>query len=122
GSPNNPTGTILTAAGAAQIAQEAPGLTGIDEAYRDFCGQDFASLLSEAPRLLLFRTFSKALAAASLRCGALLGAPSLCAELRKVQLPYNLSAVTCLVAGALIERPALVRQRAQLVADARERV
>ena len=122
GSPNNPTGTTLTSQDAARIAQEAPGLTGIDEAYRDFCQQDFAPLLAGAPRLLLFRTFSKALAAASLRCGALLAAPSLCAELRKVQLPYNLSAVTCLVARALIERPELVRQRAQLVADERERV
>jgi len=71
---------------------------------------------------VLFRTFSKALAAASLRCGALLAAPSLCAELRKVQLPYNLSAVTCLVAGALIARPDLVRERAGLVAQERERV
>ncbi len=122
GSPNNPTGTTLAAPDAARLAQEAPGLTGIDEAYRDFCGQDFAPLLARAPRLLLFRTFSKALAAASLRCGALLAAPSLCAELRKIQLPYNLSAVTCLVARALIARPELVRARTQLVADERERV
>jgi histidinol-phosphate aminotransferase len=122
GSPNNPTGTTLTAPDAARLASEAPGLTGIDEAYRDFCGQDFAPLLAGAPRLLLFRTFSKALAAASLRCGALLGAPALCAELRKIQLPYNLSAITCLVARALIARPELVRTRAQLVAEERERV
>ena len=54
--------------------------------------------------------------------GALLGAPALCAELRKVQLPYNLSAVTCLVAGALIARPELVRERARLVAQERDRV
>ncbi len=40
GSPNNPTGTTLAAPDAARLAQEAPGLTGIDEAYRDFCGQD----------------------------------------------------------------------------------
>ena len=122
GSPNNPTGTTLTAADAARLAREAPGLVGIDEAYRDFCGQDFAPLLSEAPRLVLFRTFSKALAAASLRCGSLLASPSLCSELRKVQLPYNLSAVTCLVARALIARPELVRERASLVAQERERL
>jgi histidinol-phosphate aminotransferase len=122
GSPNNPTGTTLTAAGAERLARESPGLLGIDEAYRDFCGQDFAPLLARAPRLVLFRTFSKALAAASLRCGALLGAPALCAELRKVQLPYNLSAVTCLVAGALIARPELVGERTRLVTQERERV
>jgi histidinol-phosphate aminotransferase len=122
GSPNNPTGTTLSADDVARLAREAPGLLGIDEAYRDFCSQDFAPLLAGSPRLVLFRTFSKALAAASLRCGALLGAPSLCAELRKVQLPYNLSAVTCLVARALIGRPELVRERTRLVARERERV
>jgi histidinol-phosphate aminotransferase len=122
GSPNNPTGTTMTAQEAARLEQESPGLVAIDEAYRDFCGQDFSPLLARAPRLVLFRTFSKALAAASLRCGALLGAPALCAELRKVQLPYNLSAVTCLVARALLARPELVRERAQLVAQERERM
>ena len=122
GSPNNPTGTTLTAADAVRLAREAPGLVGIDEAYRDFCDQDFVPLLAQAPRLVLFRTFSKALAAASLRCGALLAAPALCSELRKVQLPYNLSAITCLVARALIARPELVRERARLVMGERERM
>jgi histidinol-phosphate/aromatic aminotransferase/cobyric acid decarboxylase-like protein len=100
GSPNNPTGTTLTIEDAALLASSAPCLLGIDEAYRDFCGQDFSPLLKGHPRLVLFRTFSKALAAASLRAGCMLAAPALCHELRKVQLPYNLSAVTCLVARA----------------------
>ena len=122
GSPNNPTGTTISVDDARRLAQEAPGLVGIDEAYRDFCGQDFAPLLRDAPRLVLFRTFSKALAAAALRCGALLGAASLCAQLRKVQLPYNLSAITSLVARALISRPELVRERVELVSRERERL
>ena len=121
GSPNNPTGTTLTAEQVEQLCS-ADCLVGIDEAYRDFCGQDFAPLLAQHPRLVLFRTFSKALAAASLRCGCMLAAPSLCAELRKVQLPYNLSAVTCLVARELVKRPQLVSERAQLVQRERERV
>ena len=91
GSPNNPTGTTLSFEDATSLARQLPCLLGIDEAYRDFCAQDFAPLLSRHPRLVLFRTFSKAFAAASLRAGCMLGAPALCAELRKVQLPYNLS-------------------------------
>src|SRR5205085_1117363 len=90
GSPNNPTGTTLSFEDATSLARQLPCLLGIDEAYRDFCAQDFAPLLSRHPRLVLFRTFSKAFAAASLRAGCMLGAPALCAELRKVQLPYNL--------------------------------
>jgi len=122
GSPNNPTGTTLSSEDAARLAREVPCLLGIDEAYRDFCGQDFAPLLAQAPRLVLFRTFSKALAAASLRAGCLLGPPALCAELRKVQLPYNLSAFTSLIGRALLARPELVRDRARLVMAERERV
>ena len=122
GSPNNPTGTTLSFEDASRLAREVPCLLGIDEAYRDFCGQDFAPLLSRSPRLALFRTFSKALAAASLRAGCMLGAPALCAELRKVQLPYNLSAFTALIARALIARPELVAERARQVIAERERV
>jgi len=122
GSPNNPTGTTLPFDDARRLAAESPGLVGIDEAYREFCGQDFAPLLRDHPRLALFRTFSKALAAASLRCGSLFAAPSLCAELRKVQLPYNLSAPTCLVARELVARPELVRERAAFVVRERDRV
>lgn len=122
GSPNNPTGTVLTEAEARDLADGAECLVGIDEAYRDFCGQDFAPLLRDHPRLVLFRTFSKAMAAASLRAGCMLGAKELCAELRKVQLPYNLSTPTCLIARALLRRPELVAQRTRLVVDERERV
>lgn len=122
GSPNNPTGTLLSVAAVETLLATTPGLVCIDEAYRDFCGQDLAPLLAANPRLVLFRTFSKALAAASLRCGSLYGAPALVHELRKVQLPYNLSAFTCRVAAALLERPQLVRERAALVVSERERV
>jgi len=122
GSPNNPTGTTMSPDDARRLAQEAPGLLAIDEAYRDFCAQDFVPLLRDAPRLVLFRTFSKAMAAAALRCGALVAAPSLCAELRKVQLPYNLSAVTSLIARTLISRPELVRDRVELISRERERL
>ncbi|MGZ6124894.1 MAG: pyridoxal phosphate-dependent aminotransferase [Myxococcales bacterium] len=122
GSPNNPTGTTLSFEDASLLSRAVPCLLGIDEAYRDFCGQDFTPLLPHAPRLVLFRTFSKALAAASLRAGCMLGAPALCAELRKVQLPYNLSAFTALIARALLARPELVAERARLVVAERERV
>ena len=121
-SPNNPTGTTLSFADVATLAAHAPCLVAIDEAYREFCNQDFAPLLRSHPRLVLFRTFSKAFAAASLRAGCMLGAPALCAELRKVQLPYNLSTPTCFVAGELLKRPGLVGERVRLVSGERERI
>jgi len=122
GSPNNPTGTTLSVEDASLLARAVPCLLGIDEAYREFCGQDFTPLLPQHPRLVLFRTFSKAFAAASLRAGCMLAAPALCAELRKVQLPYNLSASTSLIARALLVRQELVADRVRRVVGERERV
>ena len=52
----------------------------------------------------------------------MLAAPALCAELRKVQLPYNLSASTSLVARTLLARPELVLDRVRRVVGERERV
>jgi histidinol-phosphate aminotransferase len=122
GSPNNPTGTTLSLEDASLLARAVPCLLGIDEAYREFCSQDFTPLLAQHPRLVLFRTFSKAFAAASLRAGCMLAAPALCAELRRVQLPYNLSAFTSLIARALLARPEMVADRARRVIGERERV
>jgi histidinol-phosphate aminotransferase len=122
GSPNNPTGTQLATEQVSQLLQDVPCLVGIDEAYRDFCGQDLAPLMKAHPRLVLFRTFSKAMAAASLRVGCMMAAPALCAELRKVQLPYNLSTPSCLVARELLKRPELIKERTQLIVKERERV
>jgi histidinol-phosphate aminotransferase len=122
GSPNNPTGTTLTPEQVGELATRVPCLLGIDEAYRDFCGQDFLPLLNVHPRVAIFRTFSKAFAMAGLRAGWMIGWPPFCAELRKIQLPYNLSAITALVARELIKRPDLVAQRAALVREERERV
>ena len=122
GSPNNPTGSTLSLDEAAELARAVPCLLAIDEAYRDFCGQDFAPLLADHPRLVLFRTFSKAFAAASLRAGCLMAAPAFCAELRKVQLPYNLSAPSCLVARELLKRPGLVQERVRRVQQERARM
>src|SRR5205807_10022067 len=121
GSPTNPTGSTLSLDEAAELARAVPCLLAIDEAYRDFCGQDFAPLLPDHPRLVLFRTFSKAFAAASLRAGYMLAAPALCAELRKVQLPYNLSASTSLIARALLARPEQVADRVRRVVGERQR-
>ncbi|HUJ25709.1 MAG TPA: aminotransferase class I/II-fold pyridoxal phosphate-dependent enzyme [Myxococcales bacterium] len=122
GSPNNPTGTVLSLLQLEELASGVPCLLGIDEAYREFCGQDFAPPLARHERLVLFRTFSKAYAGASLRVGYMLAAPALCAELRKVQLPYNLSTPACLIARALVKRPEIVAGRALLVARERDRV
>src|SRR5258707_67721 len=87
--PNNPTGDAVAPEAVERLLErlEAPLL--LDNAYGEFCRWDYRPLLAKYPRLLLFRTFSKAWSLAGMRLGYLLADPRLVAELLKVKLPYN---------------------------------
>ncbi len=103
GSPNNPTGSVLPPRAVQRLLDETNALVVVDEAYREFCGQDLAPLLAPDRPLVLLRTFSKAMGLASMRFGYLLGPPALCRELHKVALPYGVSALTQEAARFLLE-------------------
>jgi histidinol-phosphate/aromatic aminotransferase/cobyric acid decarboxylase-like protein len=86
-SPNNPTGSVLESRDIETIAERAPGVVALDEAYWEFAG-GAALLITTEPHP--FRTFSKALALAGLWLGYLLAAPELAAEMLAQQLyPLN---------------------------------
>lgn len=121
-SPNNPTGTPLTADEVKALHDGVPGLLVIDEAYREFHDQDFAPLLASCERLVLLRTFSKAFAAAALRMGWALAAPDLCTGLRKLMMPYNFGAVSCAIARELLRHRDVTAERIAHVVSERERV
>jgi histidinol-phosphate aminotransferase len=120
--PNNPTGTLLSPADVCALHDGTSCVVAVDEAYRHFVGQDLAPLLSECPRLLLMRTFSKSFAAAAMRLGYLLAAPSLCTELRKVLMPYNLGAISAALARELLKHPKLVEDRTRFIVGERDRL
>jgi histidinol-phosphate aminotransferase len=102
-SPNNPTGCTIGADDLRMILQAAPGLVVIDEAYHEFAGHSVVPLLHDYENLVVLRTFSKAMALASLRLGYLLAAPGLVTEIRKAVLPYNLNAFSQTAAEVAIE-------------------
>jgi histidinol-phosphate aminotransferase len=100
-SPNNPTGTALDIADIARVADAAPGVVVVDEAYAEFrrAGTPSAlTLLADHPRLIVSRTMSKAFALAGARVGYLAAHPAVVDALQLVRLPYHLSAVTQTVA------------------------
>ncbi|HEX8136955.1 MAG TPA: histidinol-phosphate transaminase [Pyrinomonadaceae bacterium] len=102
-SPNNPTGCRLDRAELAALLKASPGLVAVDEAYFEFSAQTVVPLLGEHANLLVFRTFSKAMALAGLRIGYLLAAPALAREVGKAVLPYNLNIVSQTVAAVALE-------------------
>jgi histidinol-phosphate aminotransferase len=102
-SPNNPTGTPLPEGAAERLLAETGALVVLDEAYQDFGGPTGIPLLREHPRLVVLRTFSKAMALAGLRFGYALAHPAVAAEIAKAKLPYNVNRVTLAAAGAALD-------------------
>ncbi|WP_034492796.1 aminotransferase class I/II-fold pyridoxal phosphate-dependent enzyme, partial [Actinomyces sp. oral taxon 171] len=105
--PNNPTGTILTADELAELVAGVPRdvVVLIDEAYLDFVTDpragDALTLLAGAPNLVVSRTFSKAHALAGMRVGYLVCEPVLAAAIGSVATPFgvNLPAQAAAVAA-----------------------
>jgi histidinol-phosphate aminotransferase len=92
-SPNNPTGTAHPASVVENLA-EGPALVVVDQAYVEFGGEPVTPLLRDLPNVVAVRTFSKAFALAGARVGYCLASPEVIDDLRRVRLPYHLSALT----------------------------
>src|SRR5213079_421634 len=77
-----------------RLLAETTALIVMDEAYQDFGGPTAVPLLKDEPRLVVLRTFSKAMSLAGLRFGYALAHPAVAAEIAKARLPYNVNRVT----------------------------
>jgi len=92
-SPNNPTGNTQAVGVVGDLA-EGSALVVVDEAYIEFGGASAVPLLSDHANVVVVRTFSKAFALAGARLGYCLAASDVVQDLRRVRLPYHLSALT----------------------------
>jgi histidinol-phosphate aminotransferase len=117
-SPNNPTGTALSAEEVDRLCAASRGMVVVDEAYAEFRRPGTPSaieLLDTHPRLVVTRTMSKAFALAGARLGYLVASPQVVDAVQLVRLPYHLSAVTQAVARiALRHAPELLGSVAAL--------
>jgi histidinol-phosphate aminotransferase len=121
-SPNNPTGAPLPDGGAARLLRETDALVVVDEAYQDFGGPTALPLLAEQPRLIVLRTFSKAMAMAGLRFGYALAHPDVAREIAKAKLPYNVNQLTLEAAQVALEHAAEFEALVARVRTARDRL
>ena len=93
--PHNPSGrTVPPETLRALVADVAPVLVFLDEAYAEFSGDTLLdpATLAALPNLIVGRTFSKAYGIAGLRAGAIVAMPDTLAPLRRVVPPYSLNA------------------------------
>ncbi len=93
-SPNNPTGNAQAVRAVAELAAAGPALVIVDQAYVEFGGESALPLVPAHSNVVVVRTFSKAFALAGARVGYCLASPLVVEDLRRVRLPYHLSAIT----------------------------
>ena len=89
-SPNNPTGMIETEETVRAVADLAPGLLVVDEAYGQFAPWSALELVDDERPIVVTRTYSKTWSMAAARLGYLVGPTWLVEELFEVALPYHL--------------------------------
>lgn len=129
-SPNNPTGTIVTAAEFEAFMSKVPGdrLVLLDEAYiefvRDEASVDGTALLGRYPNLVVLRTFSKAYGLAGLRVGYAIGAVPILDAARSTAIPLGVTATASAGALASLEPAAEAEllARVDVIVERRDRL
>ncbi len=107
--PNNPTGTIITAAQQEEFLKAVPSniVVVLDEAYYEFAqGAEYPEsvpLLEKYPNIIVLRTFSKAYGLASLRVGYGMASEEMVSYLNRVRPPFNVNTLAQIAAIAALE-------------------
>ncbi len=107
--PNNPTGTMFTAAEADRFLEQVPEdvVVILDEAYCDYVERDDYSRSLDYVRggryLMALRTFSKVYGLAGLRIGYGIGHPEIVDAVNKMRSPFNVSAAAMAAAMAALD-------------------
>lgn len=121
-SPNNPTGSALPEGAIERFLGETDALIVCDEAYQEFGGPTAVPLMRQSPRIVVLRTFSKAMGMAGLRFGYALAHPDVAREIAKAKLPYNVNAITLAAAEVAFEQQERFVTRARETVAERERL
>ena len=100
---------------------ETGALVLCDEAYQDFGGPSAIPLLRRSSRVVVLRTFSKAMGMAGLRFGLALAHPDVAREVAKGKLPYNVNLITLAAAEVALDHASVFAARTRAVVETRDR-
>jgi histidinol-phosphate aminotransferase len=120
--PNAPTGSFVSPARIAELADKFRGLILIDEAYVDFADENCLLLVNAYENVVVSRTLSKAYSLAGLRFGYCVAQPQVIEQLNKVKDSYNCDAISVAAATAAIEDQEYARRTWDHVKTERTRV
>ena len=122
GTPNNPTGSVLTRGDAERVLAALPAraLLVLDEAYFEYAAAwpevdhvDGMTLLAKDPRVIVLRTFSKIYGLAAVRVGYGVGQVPVMELLQRVGRTFNVSTLAQIAAEAALDDTDHVRKSAE---------
>ncbi len=126
--PNNPTGTVVHAAGLEAFLDLVPPdcLVVLDEAYceyiRDEAVPDGVRLYRDRPNVAILRTFSKAYGLAGLRVGFMIAHEPVVSAVRATMLPFSVNRIAQAAAIASLAAESELLARVELTVKERTRV
>ncbi|MGB6552312.1 MAG: aminotransferase class I/II-fold pyridoxal phosphate-dependent enzyme [Candidatus Binataceae bacterium] len=125
GRPNSPTGSMLSADTAREIADRCSSRGArcvLDEAFIDFTdAESSAQLAASRPGLFVLRSLTKSFAIAGLRLGCIVAAPAAIANLAASLEPWSVNVAAQAVGLACIaDAPAFLARTRAVVAGERE--
>ena len=118
--PNNPTGTMLTAAELESFLGRAPKnvVIVLDEAYNEYLDPGLRcpsiAWIAKFPNLIVTRTFSKVYGLAGLRVGYAVCRPEVADLLNRVRQPFNVNNLAIVAAVAALTDDVFVRESYEL--------
>lgn len=112
--PNNPTGNRFNAPAVETVIRSGRPVV-VDEAYAEFCGQNWISRVPDFPNLMVVRTFSKAYGLAGLRVGYVAAHPDLIRVIDRARLPFNVNVVSQALAVAALNEQSFVQKYVSLI-------
>jgi len=120
-SPNNPTGNSLPRDQLERLLAHDAMIV-LDEAYSEFSGESFVSMVRKHDNLIVARTFSKWAGLAGLRAGYAVFPPALAEIIWNVKVPFNLTVAAEQAILASLEDRNWLEKNIALIVSERERL
>ena len=120
--PNNPTGQYIEEKDVRRIIESTDALIALDLAYIDFSKNDYCKIALEYDNVITFKTFSKAMALPSIRCGYAISNRDNIDMINAVKAPYSVTTFTQLAAKIAISNFDVYKPQIEMIKTERERV
>ncbi|WP_048148562.1 histidinol-phosphate transaminase [Methanolacinia paynteri] len=120
-SPNNPTGNVIPICDVEKILKSIDGMLFLDNAYVDFCDEDYIPLMNKYDNLIIGRTMSKYYALAGMRVGFGIVPGWFEEYYERAQTPFVLNTVSMAAAAAALRNDLYTARYLSTVREWRER-